>query len=464
MCPKGTSECRLLSVSERQQMVRQALGEFMRHVHGWMRQVLSVSAAVGALATSISAVEAGGFAVREQSAHFQGSSFAGNAAGGALSSMFWNPAAVGQFNGINTESAYSWIIPDSEITAQPGSTLLGLGASSGNVGNEALVPSTYLSYQLSPSLVFGFSLNAPFGLSTEPENRVWAGQTQARTSKIETYNAQPVLAYRVNPTLVIAAGLQIEYIEGTLKSASGAAPTSANAVIKGDDIALGFTAGILWQPALGTSVGLGFRSSIDHTLEGNFHVVGPLSGLTEAGISAGIKTPETVTLSLRQALTPQLTGLATVEWANWSRLDQLRVVCQDTALAGSCSGPAPGVTLPLGWHDGWFFALGAEYAYSPQLTLRAGGAYEISPIQNADERPARLPDSDRIWASIGASYKWSERITLDFGYTHIFADDAQIERTDGGVLLVASTEGSVDILTVGLKMKLGGDPTPAPLK
>ena len=333
-----------------------------------------------------------------------------------------------------------------------------------NVGNQAIVPSTYLSYQLSPSLVFGFSLNAPFGLSTEPENRVWAGQTQARTSKIETYNAQPVLAYRVNPTLIIAAGLQIEYIEGTLKSASGGAPTSANAVIKGDDIALGFTAGILWQPALGTSVGLGFRSSIDHTLEGNFHVVGPLSGLTEAGISAGIKTPETVTLSLRQALTPQLTGLATVEWANWSRLDQLRVVCQDTALAGSCSGPAPGVTLPLGWHDGWFFALGAEYAYSPQLTLRAGGAYEISPIQNADERPARLPDSDRIWASIGASYKWSERITLDFGYTHIFADDAQIERTDGGVLLVASTEGSVDILTVGLKMKLGGDPTPAPLK
>ena len=77
----------------------------MRHVHGWMRQVLSVSATLGALVTSVSAVEAGGFAIREQSAHFQGSSFAGNAAGGALSSMFWNPAAVGQFNGFNTELA-----------------------------------------------------------------------------------------------------------------------------------------------------------------------------------------------------------------------------------------------------------------------------------------------------------------------------------------------------------------------
>ncbi|MET0569269.1 MAG: outer membrane protein transport protein [Hyphomicrobiaceae bacterium] len=444
----------------------------MRHVHGWMRQVLSVSATLGALVTSVSAVEAGGFAIREQSAHFQGSSFAGNAAGGALSSMFWNPAAAGQFNGFNTESAYSWIIPDSEITALPGSTLLGapgLSSSSGEVGNQAIVPSTYLSYQLSPNLVFGFSLNAPFGLSTEPENRAWAGQTQARTSKIETYNAQPVLAYRVNPTLIVAAGLQIEYIEGTLKSAAGTGAAAPNGVIKGDDTALGFTAGILWQPMPGTSVGLGFRSSIDHNLEGTIGVVG--IPVTFAGISAALETPETVTLSWRQELAPRWTGLATVEWANWSRLKSLDVVCQEGAIAGPCAGGAGtnGKSLPLGWHDGWFFALGAEYAWSPQLTLRAGAAYEISPIRDPDERPARLPDSDRVWASIGASYKWSERISLDFAYTHIFVDDARIDRTEDlapgvPIRLLADADASVDILSVGLKMKLGGDPTPAPLK
>ena len=420
-------------------------------MHARMRQALSMSAAIGALAASMSAADAGGFAIREQSAHFQGSAFAGNAAGGALSSMFWNPAAVGQFNGFNTESTYSWIIPDSEITALPGSVGLGLGAESGNIGNQAIVPSSYLSYQLSPSLVFGFSLNAPFGLATEPENRVWAGQTHARTSKIVTYNAQPVLAYRVNPTLIVAAGLQIEYTEGTLKSASGFGAGDPNVVIKGDDTALGFTAGILWQPTPGTSLGVGFRSSIDHTLEGNIREVG---SPPTARIEAGIETPETVTLSLRQALTPQLTGLATVEWANWSRLESLEVICTSAPCAG-----APISTLPLGWHDGWFFALGAEYAWSPQLTLRAGGAYEISPIQNADERPARLPDSDRIWASIGATYKWSEKISLDFAYTHIFAEDARIERADGGAL-IASTESQVDIISVGLKMKLGDDPVP----
>lgn len=434
--------------------------------HGRVRQVLLLTSATSALVLSAAAADAGGFAIREQSAHFQGSSFAGNAAGGALSSMFWNPAAVGQFNGMNSESAYSLIIPDSEITALPGSTgidVFGLPASSGNIGNVAVVPSSYVSYQLSPSVVLGLSINAPFGLSTEPENRVWAGQVFARTSKIQTYNAQPVLAYRVNPTLIVGAGLQIQYMEGTLKNASGFGASDPNVVIKGDDVAIGFTAGLLWMPTPGTSIGVGFRSSIDHNLEGSIKLAG-VPG-TSSSIEAGVETPETVTVSLRQVLRPQLTGLATVEWSNWSRLQSLDVICQDGPGLFCPGAGATAASLPLGWHDGWFFSLGAEYAYSPHLTLRAGAAYEISPVQNPDERTARLPDSDRIWASIGATYKWSERVSLDFAYTHIFAEDGRIENTGPGpTQLIAEAESSVDIITVGLKMKLGGDPSPVPLK
>ncbi|MQA67450.1 MAG: transporter, partial [Alphaproteobacteria bacterium] len=46
---------------------------------------------------------AGGFAIREQSVYGQGASFAGIAAGGALSGMFWNPAVMTQFAGFNVE-------------------------------------------------------------------------------------------------------------------------------------------------------------------------------------------------------------------------------------------------------------------------------------------------------------------------------------------------------------------------
>ena len=305
-------------------------------------------------------------------------------------------------------------------------------------------------------MFLGFSFGAPFGLATEPSNRVWAGMTQARTSKIETYNLQTALAWRVTPTFIVAAGLQIEHMEGTLKAASGASAASPNAVIHGDDTAFGFTLGALWHATPGTTLGLGFRSSIDHNLKGAAEVLGtPFAN----SIQAGLKTPETVTLSVRQDLGPRWTGLATVEWSNWSRLKALEVECTSAV----CFPPI-NPTLPLGWHDGWFFSLGAEYAWSQALTLRGGVAYEISPIQNADERPARLPDTDRIWASLGATYKWSEKISVDFAYSHIFVEDSSLRRTDGGVLLVADAESSVDILSVGLKIKLGDDPPPPPLK
>ena len=60
-----------------------------------MRQALLAAAASAAMLATAGAAVAGGLAVREQSTSSQGASFAGSAAGGDLSSMFWNPAAAG---------------------------------------------------------------------------------------------------------------------------------------------------------------------------------------------------------------------------------------------------------------------------------------------------------------------------------------------------------------------------------
>src|SRR3954452_1986245 len=58
---------------------------------------LLAGAALGALGLTSTAAEAGGFFIHEQSTYFQGTSFAGTAAGGpSLSSMFWNPATTTQ--------------------------------------------------------------------------------------------------------------------------------------------------------------------------------------------------------------------------------------------------------------------------------------------------------------------------------------------------------------------------------
>ncbi len=409
---------------------------------------LKAGIAVTALALTASSASAGGFAPHEQSSVFLGSAFAGSAAGGALSSMFWNPAALGQFDGINSDSTYSLVMPDTEITAT-GGPLFGSGTSrsSGDIGDTAILPASYFSYQLNDQIVLGMGVNAPFGLTTDGDFG-WDGSMLARESKITTYNFTPTIAYRVAPGVIVGAGVQIEYIDAQLRQAAGAAlgPTAA---VKGDDVGFGFTAGILLSPGNGTSIGLGFRSMIEHDLEGTFHI----SGVPPQNqISANIELPEIVTLSLRQEITPAWTLLGTVEWTNWSRLPQLQIVC-DAAGPPACGGAGvPLTTLPLGWDDGWFFSAGLEHAYSEQLTLRGGVAYEISPIDSDEGRTIRVPDADRIWLSAGASYKYSETTTVDLSYAHVFIDDART--VQGGGALVGDVESSADIISVGVRSKL----------
>jgi long-chain fatty acid transport protein len=399
------------------------------------------TAAVGALLASVSMATAGGFAVREQSAQFQGTSFAGSGAGGGLSSMFWNSAAAAQAGpGITIDSSYSLILGNVEMTSTAGSTL-GAGSQSGNIAVGALVPATYGAYRLSNGMVLAASLNAPVGLTTKPDNPGWAGRVHAITSSIKTYNLNVVAAANLGNGFSIGVGPQVQFIDGRL--------TSAAAIIEADDLGFGFTAGLMWQPNPGTTIGVGYRSQIAHTLEGT-----AATAAGTPGVRAGLNTPDTINVSLRQQLSPQLTGLATFEYNGWSKVQQLAIRC-NTAVAGLCAadGLLGGAPLFLGWSDGWMVSGGLEYAYSPALTLRSGLAYEKSPIQNANERTPRTPDADRIWASLGGAYKWSEKTTLEFGYSHVFVKDSTISRVESGVTLNADVKASVDILSFGMKTK-----------
>ncbi len=403
-----------------------------------------------ALAAATGGATAGGFDVREQSALFQGMSFAGSAAGGtALASMFWNPAAAGYAeDGLRFDSSYALILPraDETITSingvDPALTPFAGVDTTADYGRDALVPASYISYRLSEDLVLAMSLNSQFGLATKPDNTDWLGAVVGRSSKVFSVNAAPTVAYKVAPWMQIGAGIQIQYFELTrFKAATAIAPGSPSSVLEGDDIGVGYTLGVNFTPAPGTSIGIGFRSSIDHDLEGTVDVVGAPPGILTSPIRADVETPEKITASLRQDLTPDLRAFATVEWTNWSRLSTVPVITDSTfniPLAPGFVLPVPPgfevATLDFEWEDGWYFAVGGEYDYSDTLTLRAGFGYEISPIREPSQRLVQLPDNDRYWLSAGASYEVGDLFGLmkdakiDLAYTHIFVEDGSFER------------------------------------
>ncbi len=405
-----------------------------------VRGALVTTTAAAALAVTTGFAFAGGFAVREQSASLMGAAFAGAAAGGDLSSAFWNPAAFGiAENGLTTQSAYSAIFADTELSN--GVSPFG-GATSTEIDRIGILSASYAAYRMSDKMVFGLSINAPFGLATDPDNENWTGRFHSREAEMMTLNVAPTLAYEVSPGVHVAAGLQLEYAKLKLWSAANpfVVPVPSASIKVDDTIGVGFTLGILLKPAEGTSVGLGFRSSIEHDLEGKFTT--PLGSLP---VSATLETPEMVTFSISQAVSNTMRVMGNVEWSNWSRVATVPVV-----------GFPGGAVIDANWDDGWFVSGGAEYDYMPGLTLRGGVGYEKSPIREPGQRLVQLPDSDRVWLSVGASYRYSEATTLDFSYAHIFFEDEHLTRgalSAPAAVLDADVENSANIISVGMRTR-----------
>ncbi|MCP5363992.1 MAG: outer membrane protein transport protein [Hyphomicrobiales bacterium] len=420
---------------------------------------------------------ASAFALREQSVTAQGNAFAGaTAAAEDPSYMFFNPAALARLEGHQVMTTATLIRPvfhfDVKGASTAGGTPIGGGDGGGDVADDVVLPALYAMVDLGDglgvvdNLKIGLGINVPFGLETNYENG-WAGRYHALQSKLRTININPVVAFEVVDGLSFGAGLQAQYADaelsnaidfGTIGQAFGGTPTQQDGKgrVEGDDWAYGFTLGVLYEPWRGTRFGVGYRSSLNHELDGDARfrfdqagvgqAVSTATGMfTPTGAEANLKTPETVSFGAYHDITDQWAVMGEAAWTRWSRFDELRIQFANPNQPDSITAEE--------WNDTWFFALGATYRPSEPWALRFGVAYDQSPIPE-DKRTPRIPDDNRYWISIGASYQPNDAFTFGFGYTHIFVDDASINllATDHGNSargnLSGQTESSIDLLGV----------------
>lgn len=370
----------------------------------------------GATMTGFSDAHAGGFGSRQQSAYGQGTSFAGMAAGGSLSSMFWNPANLSDVGEFEVEATGTVILPTTEVSLDPVPALGFPGSDEGNIAHDAFVPSAYAAYRLTDRVVFGLAVNSPFGLASKyGGDSVLNSSGVAGTSKLFTLNVNPAVSLDVTDWLTVAAGAQVEYLD--VRLSAQALGTLGTSLLEGDDVAYGFTAGIRLTPVQGTEIGIGYRSFIDHNPDG---------ALTTSNAGSfdvrydNVNLPDILSLGIRHEVTDKFRVMAGAEWWNWSRLGTVNVE----------QGPAP-LSLPFDYDDGWFVSAGGEFDVTPEFTVRTGVGYEFSPIDSS-VRTYRLPDNDRLWISAGASYRVDERISFDIGYSFIDVSETDILAVGGG--------------------------------
>jgi len=418
---------------------------------------VSILAAAAILpAVFVAEAMAGAFAIREQSAYGQGASFAGEAVcGESVAGAFWNPAVITCAEGLEVEGSLSLILPQTKITTDPfpfslfgpGSPLFFAG-DPGDIGEAAVVPATTVAYDINENWYVGATINAPFGLATKTDLN-HAAQIYGRDSEVFSLNVNPIVGYRFNEVFALAVGIQAQYLDVRLTQAVSPLPFAPTAELKGDDIGFGATAGLLITPGPDTEIGIGFRSAIEHTLDGSLAI--PFVALLPVSVEPTL--PEMVSASFRQRVTDAFTLMGTAEWTNWSRFGTFTVTNAITGL--------PATFLPFEYEDGWYFSLGGEYEWTEQWTFRAGVGWELSPVDD-QTRAIRLPDDDRLWLSLGGSYDWNDRLKLNFGYSFITTFDTRIAIGPGNPVYIppvtysADVDANVHILSVGLKYRFGG--------
>lgn len=415
---------------------------------------------LGALTASsvltASVANATGFDLRTQSASGLGKGFAGVAAGGDISTSFWNPANISEAEGSDFQAVLNIIDGDASIESTGSSSVIFQNLEdTDNISGTNVTPSLYYANQVNNKWSWGLSFTAPFATITDAGEGS-RSQFVSREANLVGLALSPTFSYKPTNNLSLGAGLIVQNFDVEISRAIpvGAAQGvfSANDPllnIEGDDTGVGFTLGLTYKIG-STDIGLGYRSSISHNIEGNFNV--DAFGV-DAGINVDLDTPEIITFGIQQALTKKLTLNLGIEYTEWSTLGTLPVLLNATGSVATLAGQP--IVVALEYDDTFYYSVGAEYQYSKSLLLRTGIGYDETSVSDTT-RTTQFPDNDRWTISFGLT-KQFKTFTIDASYQYLFLDEeATISVTPGnpsftGLPFTGVSDLEAHLLSIGVK-------------
>lgn len=456
----------------------------------------ALTATLALLVAGVSAPQAlaSGFQLREQSPSAQGNAFAGITAKGAdISSMFFNPATMTQFDGLQFVGGFSYVAPKAELSNASGSrALLPVVGSTTITGpnthpdaaNNAVLPNLYVMWSVSKDFKLGLSVNAPFGLVTEYED-TFVGRYHALKSDLKTVDVAFNAAYRLHPMVSVGASLIYRKVDTELSNAvdfgaidyaasgfnaafapsSSASPFDGKATIKGDTSVMGYKVGLTIEPTQAIKIGLSYHGATKVGVEGTvtyqyptvpaplqptFDAIKNGAHLVDGKASADVDLPDSLSLGMAFDVTPEFNLAIEASRTGWSKFKELRVKFG--------SGQADSVTEE-NWRNTMYLALGGTWKATEALSLRLGLATDQGAVEDAYRTP-RIPDGDRTWFSTGLSYAFSKSVGLDFAYTHITVKESPLALKAGSSAaspnffrgnLSGTYKNSIDILAVAAR-------------
>lgn len=353
------------------------------------------------------------------------------------------------------------------------------GSDSGKITkNVVAAPHVYGAYKLNDQVTLGLGVYVPYASETE-----YARDSKLRYNLnqlgLQTIAIEPALAFKANEKHSFGVGVVAQHSSAKVRKyadwgtatalsrvnaartalataqAAGDATAAATAMqavqqaaaaapnlignmdgysnVKGDDWGVGYHLGYMYDINDKARIGLNYRSKVEHNLKGTakwhsdaanasaFLPTMRAAGYVESEeASVKIVTPESLSLQGVYQATPKTKLFGDVTWTRHSRFNKAELKFQNVK-----NGTRDTTTITPNWRDTYRVALGGSYQYSEPLQLRAGVAFDQSPIRNANDRMNTLPDGNRMWFSVGSKYSFKKRHEIDLAYSHIHINDTK---------------------------------------
>ncbi|NQZ92240.1 MAG: outer membrane protein transport protein [Moritella sp.] len=368
---------------------------------------------------------AAGFQVSEHSASGLGRAFAGEAAVADNASVIArNPAAMSRFDKAEISVVGSYIVPTADITgvndpvASNPSRL-----DSNDVINDAFVPAMYYVQPINKKWAVGLAMFSGYGMVSEHEGDYAVG-AGAGTTDLLTFNINPSVSFKATDELSLGLGVSAVYAKATLERNFGDlqykptyAPYATDGastqlfLLEGDAWGYGWNVGALYEFSENNRIGLAYRSQVDIEFEGDF--TGLTSGGQKISTTLEIPLPATAEISGYHKVTPKIALTYSALWTQWSKFTELQALSNQCA-AGECFNKEEN------YDDNIRYAVGAEF-YAGNTTLRAGFAFD----EQAGETTLSIPDTDRYWYTMGATYELDQTLSFDFALAYIYTKELE---------------------------------------
>ncbi len=409
------------------------------------------------------AVQASGYHFGTQSVNAQGTANAAAAEAADASTIFYNPAGLSKLDSSQISVNANIVFPSIRYEADSATDFTGIpvqGSKSGKITKTTVAPHIYGAYKVNDNLTVGLGVYVPFGSATEYEKDSVLRHNINKLG-LTSIAVEPVAAWKLNERHSFGAGIIAQHTSAELrkyadwgiknkadiltaqppkpngKAIAAAIQADGHADVKGSDWGFGYQLAWMWDINDRARMGVNYRSKVSHTLEGTAEWAADgavakqawAAKLLEARgyvpnekASVKIVTPESLSVHGMYKVSDKTDLFGDVTWTRHSRFNKAELVFEkEKSIANGKKSDR--TTITPNWRNTYKVAFGGSYQVTEPLQLRAGIAFDKSPVRNADYRMNSLPDGNRIWFSVGAKYQLGKNHVIDAAYSHIHIND-----------------------------------------